>query len=332
MPLVSGTVIGYSPPLQRADEDENNGSGVLFSNEKEEAEFPTERQKEDEPLFRILWDGHSSSAYNSSGEDEDDIYAEDSTAVDHPVVGYIEDVTLTELFPSLLAYDERTSSSKKKSRLELRTVAALSVHKHVHASTSRKQLAFEYKIECELLPHLVTLAALELRKETAQSVRLEMLLERKRLRIESGLDRSSKNGKHLARGGVFAGKGAEEIVVNRDGDEFGYYSAHPSQYMPSFTPPPLLSSDDEDEDESDEDGDISRPRSTTRLTAAELERYRKRLEVEVALAPSKIAERVRLACSMAYDYVAGEGLLEKYYAECSTRNENEQVEKHRMSR
>ena len=39
-----------------------------------------------------------------------------------------------------------------------------------------------------LLLHLVVLAALELRKEAAQNVQLEMLLERKRLRMVSSLD------------------------------------------------------------------------------------------------------------------------------------------------
>lgn len=55
-------LLSYSPSLMWGDDDEDNGSGVVVSNEVEDAEFPTERQKADEPLFRILSGGHSSAS------------------------------------------------------------------------------------------------------------------------------------------------------------------------------------------------------------------------------------------------------------------------------
>ena len=101
---------------------------------KEAAEFLTARQREDAPLFRILWDGHSCAACNDdAGRGDDVVCVEDGTAV----VDYSEGVTLAKLLPSLLD-DDDASSSHQKARRQLRAAAALSAHRHVHATTARR--------------------------------------------------------------------------------------------------------------------------------------------------------------------------------------------------
>ena len=102
---------------------------------KEAAEFLTARQREDAPLFRILWDGHSCAACNDdAGRGDDVVCVEDGTAV----VDYSEGVTLAKLLPSLLDDDDDASSSHQKARRQLRAAAALSAHRHVHATTARR--------------------------------------------------------------------------------------------------------------------------------------------------------------------------------------------------
>lgn len=169
LPLVQGTVVGYSPPLSEST-----------ANTSQDGEFETERQRENEALYRILWDG-------SSGG-----------------VGYLEDVTLKEL--SALKRPDRQSQ-------------ALAVHKSVRATAIRQRLALQWKME-SLLTKLVVLAGLELRKEIGQKVRLELLLERKRLR-------DAADGMEKGRGGT---KSRGEI--NADGNEFEYYLKHPNQVSP----------------------------------------------------------------------------------------------------
>jgi hypothetical protein len=166
LPLVQGTVVGYSPPLNES-----------ISNTSQDGEFETERQKENDALYRILWDGSSDG------------------------VGYLEDVTLKELLA--LKRPDRQSQ-------------ALAVHKSVRATAIRERLTLQWKME-SLLTKLVVLAGLELRKEIGQKVRLELLLERKRLR-------DAADGMEKGRGGT---KSRGEI--NADGNEFEYYLKHPNQ-------------------------------------------------------------------------------------------------------
>ena len=178
LPIVEGTVVGYSPPLNESSystENENNdNNGDYF-------EFELDRQKDNEALYRILWDGSSKGG-----------------------VGYVEDVTLKEL----------TSMSNKKAD---RQAQALAVHKSVRATAIRKRMALQWKMET-LLSKLVVLAGLELRREVAQKVRLELLLERKRLRdAAEGMENK----------GSVARKSKGEI--NADGNDFGYYLKHPNQ-------------------------------------------------------------------------------------------------------
>ena len=113
------------------DEDEDKDLVTA----KEAAEFPTARQREDAPLFRILWDGYSSAAYSNDADRGDNVVCvEDGAAV----VDYSKDVTLAELLPSLLDDDDDASSSQQKARRQLRTAAAVSVHRHMHATTTRR--------------------------------------------------------------------------------------------------------------------------------------------------------------------------------------------------
>lgn len=168
LPIVEGTVVGYSPPLNESTSDSNDG----------DFEFELDRQKDNEALYRILWDGSSNG------------------------VGYVEDVTLKEL-----------TSFKKVDR----QAQALAVHKSVRATAIRKRMAMQWKMET-LLSKLVVLAGLELRKEIAQKVRLELLLERKRLRdAAEGIENK----------GSVVRKSKGEI--NADGNDFEYYLKHPNQ-------------------------------------------------------------------------------------------------------
>lgn len=358
LPLVGGTVIGYSPALMTWGEDEDDligdeGEGgarkkFVAVHDVEAAEFPVGRQKEDEVLFRILWDGHSSTASSSSS----------STTTTMPTtntVGYIEDITLPELLSCIINPPENLTSKQRlqhKKSLHspynmssmptsepltvlpktLLTQTSASIIKHVHATTCRKQLGLEWKLEYDILPHLVTLAALELRKELALKVRLDVLMERKRLRLESGLDKQNVNGKS----GKGGGGEEEKEVVNSCGTNFRYYTKHPNQYMSSFQAPPpdvIDEDDDDDSDNEDEDGssDDKPKRSKTKLSKAELITYHTQLTEQCNVAPSKIADRVKLACSMAYEYVSANGMLDEYYAECERRKERERDEKERMA-
>lgn len=99
--------------------------------------------------------------------------------------------------------------------------------------------------------------------------------------------------------------------------------------MSSFQPPPPLPSDDEGDDE-DEEADANRPRSKTRLTKEELVRYQEKLDEQCHFAPSKIAERVKLACSLAFNYASRNGLLDEYFAESERRKERERVSREEM--
>ena len=346
LPLGMGTVIGYSPPLDEGDDVFVGGEDD--EEEEEEGEFSTDRMESSEPLFRILWDGvcaTTSSAIDGSGEGEKK----------KNVVGYTEDLTLEELLTCLVTQPSNTKSSSSSSRSrsttaiaatavdeiiippKILTKNALSIHKHVHATTTRKQLSLEEKMENEILPHLVILASLELRKEIAQKIRLEMLLERKKRRAEMGLERGGKR------------RNGEEMIVNENGMAYQYYMRHPNQYMSSFQAPPSLPSDDEESDvDEEEDVDMevmgggeggsgghahaSTKRSKTKLSKQELITYNESVAAACNFAPSKLAERVKLACSMAFEYASRKGLLEAYYVECEERKERERIEKEKLAR
>jgi hypothetical protein len=190
LPIVHGTVVGYSPPLNEGAED---GEEPLAEEGHLSFEFETNRQRDNEALFRILWDGSSNG------------------------IGYVEDVTLKEL---LLCLD----SKRKKNQVtplpkDVLQSSALAVHKSVRATLIRKRLGIEWKIENEIMPRLVVLAGLELRREIGQKVRLEMLLERRRLRAAAE-GRAGDTGKK-SQGG--------DKEINADGNAFEYYSKHPNQ-------------------------------------------------------------------------------------------------------
>ncbi|KAL3797258.1 hypothetical protein HJC23_004550 [Cyclotella cryptica] len=312
LPLVYGTVVGYSPPWNKVQEEydindddmqqcQNNGEYPPF-------EFESHREKDNEALFRILWDG---SAHG---------------------IGYLEDVTLKELLPCLLSSKKKKKDGSNATPLptEMLPSHAMAVHKQVRATLIRKRLSVEWKMENDILPRLVVLAALELRREIAQKVRLELLLERRRLRavavgvMTGGV--GGENGKKKTKK-----RGGETGEMNADGNEFEYYLKHPNQYMSSFQPPPPLPSDDEG-DEDDDGGEHSKPRSKTKLTKDELIRYNEKVDEQCHFAPSKIAERVKLASSMAFNYVSRKGLLDEYFAECERRKEMERVSREEMDK
>ncbi len=115
MPLVEGTVVGYSPPLDSA-RDGDDSVGVA---EAEDAEFPMERQRGDQPLFRILWDGRSYKNGGGGGDDDDSDDDGDGDGVRvGDCVGYTEDVTLPELLLALV--DDYAQPSSKQRRDELK--------------------------------------------------------------------------------------------------------------------------------------------------------------------------------------------------------------------
>lgn len=177
LPLIQGTVIAYSPPIHTQGK-----KGTTVTSHHYEGEFETDRQNENEELYRILWDGSMNNG-----------------------IGYVEDVTLKEL------------NALKRSNYDDGVLQALAVHKSVRARDIRKRLALQWKME-SLLSKLVVLAGLELRKEVGQKVRLELLLERKRLRdAAEGMEKKGRGG----------GSGRGEI--NADGNEFEYYLKHPNQ-------------------------------------------------------------------------------------------------------
>jgi hypothetical protein len=92
--------------------------------------------------------------------------------------------------------------------------------------------------------------------------------------------------------------------------------------MSSFQPPPPLPSDDEGEDDDDT---ATKPRSKTKLTKEELIRYNEKVDEQCSFAPSKLAERVKLACSIAFNFASRNGLLDEYFAESQRRKERERV-------
>lgn len=316
LPVVMGTVVGYSPPLSAAYGSGGGGKHTSGDDDYPQFEFEIDRQKEDEPLFRILWDGSAEG------------------------IGYMEDMTLSELLPCLVSHPVQTPQQRLKHRRKsgsdsipqesqdglivipskLLQSHASSVHKHVHATVTRKQLSLEWKMENEILPQLVVMAGLELRKEIAQQIRLTMLLERKRLRVACGVERGGKKK-----------SGGAGDDVNPEGKTFEYYSRHPNQYMPSFVPPPPLPSDDEDEEDEDIGGE-HKTRSKTKLTKAELAVYNEKVDEQCQFAPSKLAERVKLACSIAFDYASRRGLLDNYYLECDQRKERERLSTEHLER
>ena len=315
LPLSGGTVIGYSPMLEEGDDVVVNDSSDDEEEEEEEGEFELDRMKHDQVLFRILWDGCTTMMEN--GEKRN-------------VVGYMEDITLEELETCLVSEEDEEESNNREEDVvvippTILTRTALSIHKHVHATTTRKQLSLEEKMETHLLPHLVILASLELRREIAQKIRLELLLERKKRRNEMMGVSGNKS----------SGAAGEEVIVNEDGMAYQYYIRHPNQYMSGFQAPPPLPSDDEDSDDDEEDyddGNGTKKSSKTKLTKQELILYNEKVEAACNFAPSKLAERVKLACSMAFEYASRKGLLEAYYVECEQRKERERVEKEKMAR
>ena len=92
--------------------------------------------------------------------------------------------------------------------------------------------------------------------------------------------------------------------------------------MSSFQPPPPLPSDDED----DEETDTTTPRSKTKLTSTELQIYHEKIASSSSFAPSKLAERIKLASSFAFDHVSRNGLLDEYFAEREREKEREREE------
>ena len=109
-------------------------------------------------------------------------------------IGYVEDVT----------YEELNFGKQKQQSM------ALAVHKSVRAGYIRKRMALQWKME-GILGKLAVVAGLELRREIAQKVRLELLLERRK-----GMEKHGKK-----RGG--------DDEVNKDGMDFEYYLRHPNQ-------------------------------------------------------------------------------------------------------
>lgn len=324
-----GAAVSYN---EVAENSSGGNSKYIAVNQVEEAEFPTSRMTDDVVLFRVLWDGYSTSTDGSE-----------------MTSGYIEDITLPELLsclinpPSSLTHTQRLAhqktlitpynlSSMPTSTTDLTVLpqkllklTSQSITKHVHATTCRKQFGLEWRIENDILCNLVTCAVLEIRKEIALKIRYELLVERTRLRVEGGLEKRKKKKKKSGMKGS-----DDEEVVNEDGNDFGYYYKHPNQYMSSFTPPPALPSDDDEDDSDNEDGE-GKSRSKTKLSKDELKQYQMKLSEQVNIAPSKIAERIKVACTMAYDYVQQTGKLVNYYNECDKRKIAEGKEKERMA-
>ena len=94
--------------------------------------------------------------------------------------------------------------------------------------------------------------------------------------------------------------------------------------MSSFQPPPPLPSEDEGDDEDDET-ETTKPRNKTKLTKQELLRYNEKVDEQCQFAPSKLAERVKLACSLAFNHVSRNGLLDEYFAETERTKEKERI-------
>ena len=102
------------------------------------------------------------------------------------------------------------------------------------------------------------------------------------------------------------------------------------QYMSSFQPPPPLPSDDEGDEDDDDETEHTKPRSKTKLTKEELVKYNGKVDEQCHFAPSKLAERVKLACSLAFNYASRNGLLDEYFVESERRKERERVSREDM--
>lgn len=362
MPMTTGTVIAYSPPPSSLSSNGNvkqegevdGGVVALEENEILYGEFPNERHKSNITLFRILWDGYNT----TSG------------------MGYVEDLTESELVSCLQLIDNNNNNNNKKNEVDnnnkeekeaspppmikrgrgkppsktstttttittanyYESEVAYAITKHVHATTTRKQLALEWKVECTILPQLVAIASLELRRECAARVRMELLIERRRKQQQQqqqGQNNMTANSSNR-----------KDALINQYGTDFGYYTKHPNQYMSSYVAlTPLTVDDDDDDYDSDIDGSDEQQqqqqqhtttttttrRSKTKLTPTELIQYHERLEKEINLPPSKIAERIKLACSMAYMYTLSCGVMEEYYVDCDIQKERERNERERMT-
>lgn len=376
MPMTAGTVIAYSPPPSSSSStttvngnvnlDEEKMDGVIHNvvvveeDDEMDGEFPNERHRSNITLYRILWDGYNT----TSG------------------MGYVEDVTESELVSCLRLLDNDSNNNNKKTEVdnnnndnykEEKVVAspppmikrgrlgkppkntstttttatttttvnyeselAYAITKHVHATTIRKQLALEWKVECTILPQLVAIASLELRRECAVRVRMELLIERRRKQQQQGQGQGQNN---MTAANSSNGK---DGLINQYGTDFGYYNIHPNQYMSSYVALTPLPDDDDYYDSDIDDSDkqrrtttttttTTRRRSKTKLTPTELIQYHERLEKEINLPPSKIAERIKLACSMAYMYTLSCGVMEEYYVYCDIQKERERNERERMA-
>lgn len=95
--------------------------------------------------------------------------------------------------------------------------------------------------------------------------------------------------------------------------------------MSSFQPPPPLPSDDEGDDDEDDETETTKPRNKTKLTKQELLRYNEKVDEQCQFAPSKLGERVKLACSLAFNHVSRNGLLDEYFAESERTKEKERI-------
>ena len=387
LPLAGGTVIGYSPPVSAGDfwtenfgpdsvpddvdEDEDGEGGdvklsrrrYLVTSEPEKNEFKLERVDGDAPLFRVLWEGTSTSSDGSGTT----AYVEDVTlpellaclvsspgglteeqskdhrrslkgVYDHPRGTHVDAVTgLSTAAPrdgdnalgGASGYDNSASGGKEVVvPSTLLYALAPAVTAHVSATASRKRLRLESGVAA-LVGGMALTASLELRREAALKVRLDMLLERRRRRAAVGLgDGSSGGRKGRKKGGGAAGTE----------DPFKYYAVHPNQYMSGFVPPPELPSDDEDDSDADEDvadgadGETKRKKkSRTRLTAAELQQYHLVVAGQCAFAPSRIAERVRLACSSASDATHRRDDVSSYHRTVEEARSEEKRERERIA-
>ena len=365
MPLVGGTVVGYSPPLDAGDfwmdnfgpdaagdgdgdDDGRDGPSrrrYLVTSDPERNEFDPARSDPSAPLFRVLWDGSADRVGGTGGTP----------------TGYAEDLTLPELLSCLR--DHRpgglTEVQAGEHRRSLRSpyggprgthldaVTGLSaaegtpggtagaavvvppsllialapaITSHVSATVSRRRLRLESDA-ADLVGGMALTASLELRREAAQRVRLDALLERRRRRAAAGLG-DGAGGRGRKKGASGAGDGP-----------FGYYRVHPNQYMSGFVPPPELPSDDEDDDPDGggADGAGRRPRSGTRLTPSELDAYHAAVAERCAFAPSRIAERVRLACSAASDSDATRDGSAAYLRSVEEGRDEERRERERVA-
>ena len=337
---------------------------VAEEDDEMDGEFPNERHRPDVALYRILWDGYNTTSGVgyvedvTEGElvsclqlldDDDNNSNNKKTEADNNNDNYKEEEKDAPPPPMIKRRGRRGKPPKNTSTTAAATTIttvnyeselAYAITKHVHATTIRKQLALEWKVECTILPQLVAIASLELRRECAVRVRMELLIERRRKQQQQQQQRQGRNNTTAAN----SSSNGKDGSINQYGTDFGYYNKHPNQYMSSYVAlTPLPDDDDDDDYDSDIDGSdeqrrtatatttTTRRRSKTKLTPAELIQYHERLEKEINLPPSKIAERIKLACSMAYMYTLSCGVMEEYYVYCDIQKERERNERERMA-